>query len=179
MEKRRLPEWVIGCVVLFVAVPILFIVALLLPEPPGEHSPQSEILQSNVAAQILAWSDSEADTLDLAKLEGLKGFDHVCYVWQYQPLRRIEERVGPIDKYYSRYSYHYVPENWVALIGVRDRTAHVARIRIGNFSIGGSTLKGCAPVRSAMLKKDPVSTESNVLALLIDRQLPPPGYERK
>ena len=175
--RWRLPGRVIGCAMLIVAVPILCITILLLPEARGQVSPESEKLQSDVVPQILAWRASNADMLSLGTLEGLKNFDHVCYVWEYQDLGRIEAEVGPIDDYFSEYANSHVPENNVAFIGVRGKSAHVVRIRTKGFSIGRADMKNCAPVRSAILTKDPTSTDSHVLMLLIDRRQAPSGYQ--
>ena len=168
--KRQLPDWLIGIILLVGVVPPVIIVALIFaPEQIRRPSVQSEMLQSTVVPQLLAWGKSDAEQLHLRSLEALQTFDRVCYVWQYQPYRRIEADIGPVKEFSGASAGGHVPENKLAFIAVRGTSAYVAHIQSHSFTIGRANGKNCAALRSAVLVKEANRPRNDVLALLVER----------
>ena len=172
----RLPDWVIGIVLLVVVVPLALILALgalfLIPAQISQQSPQSKMLQVSVVPQVLAWGKSDYDALSLKRVQGLQAFDHVCYVWQYMPYDTIEAEIGPIERFFGAYEGGHLPENRTAFIGVRGRSAHVAHIEGDAILIGRGGMRNCAAVSRAFLVKEELERPyptPQILAVLVEK----------
>lgn len=171
----RLPDWVIGIILLVFVVPTAILLGIavlfLAPQQISRQSPQSKQLQSTVVPQLLAWGKSESNELRLNRLKALQAFDHVCYVWQYMPYDTIEAEIGPVEDFFGAYG-GYLPENRTAFIGVRGSSAHVAHIRGDTFLIGRGGMRNCAAVPRAFLVKEKLERPyptPQVLAVLVEK----------
>jgi len=130
------------------------------------QSAESEELRTKVIPQLVAWAKSDSEQLNLGTLKTLRGFDYICYVWEYQKYRKIEGLVGPIQRYFGANAGTLVPESQIAIIAVRGEHAHVAHMDYGQFSIGRGGDKNCVALKHARLVKEPSEPGGHVLARL-------------
>ena len=132
----------------------------------GAASPESKRLEREVVPRLVAWERSKSQELELKSLAALQGFDYLCVMWQYRPYDTIEEEIGPVDVYRGTKAGFSVPENELALIGVRSGVAYVAHMRAGDFTMGGGGRHWCAPLKDARFVRRPTPVGGEILAVL-------------
>lgn len=138
---------------------------------PRDKSLESELLRTAIVPQVLAWSKSDSKKLYLNDLSALQEFDHICFVWEYQDYKSIEEVLGPIKSYSGTY-LGMVPENKVAVVGVIGQSAHASHLASNVFNIVG---KKCAALGRASLIKS--NRNGTTRIILEDRDANPDNIE--
>jgi len=126
---------------------------------PRNRSPESRLLQSKIVPAIVQWSKGDAPRMKLSEIPEVRSFDYICVVPEYKNHSIIENEVPEVSEYKGITGSH-VPEMKLALIGVRNGTAHVGYISLYDLSLQIAP-KTCRQSQSAIflrLQRDRSST---------------------
>lgn len=121
---------------------------------PSGPSEETAFLDREVIPQIVKWASGTAETFPFSDFARSRGYDKVCLLDQYWPLRMIGKGFGPIDDYHSTFG-NSVPENFVALVAIRKGVAHAALVDSTKISLGVVPAKLCGSAVKTVLRREP------------------------
>ncbi|HYW17668.1 MAG TPA: hypothetical protein VE891_16125 [Allosphingosinicella sp.] len=114
-------------------------------------SEETAYLDREVIPQIIKWR-AGTESFSFARFAKLRNYEKICLLGQYGSLDMIGREVEPLDSYYSTFGA-YVPENFIAVVAIRNRTAHAALLELGTFDIGIVPAKRCGNAEKTVLRR--------------------------
>lgn len=125
---------------------------LLLGCDATRPSEETQYLEQKVVPKIETWDEGNSETFSFAFAAEERRYDILCIIPQYWSLDSIEKVSGrKIKKYYSTFG-NSIPENYGALVVVRNGNAHAALIDMRKIGLGASGDK-CLPAPRAKLRR--------------------------
>lgn len=119
---------------------------------PVQHSPESRYLSEELLPEMIRWNRSSSPRMVLGSRLSSKGFDYLCVVGEYRGLGEIKDSVRGVTRWKGA-DDPMVPENMIAIIGVKGPVGHVALVPYSAIEMY-SKPKHCAHARAAVLTRE-------------------------
>lgn len=115
-------------------------------------SAESQYLEKTVVPKIELWVKGNSETFPFAFAAAERHYDKICLLPQYWSLNSLKKLADePIQRYHSSFG-NSVPENYGALVAVKDGNAHAALIHLQKIGLGTRS-DGCLSAPQAQLRR--------------------------
>jgi hypothetical protein len=119
----------------------------------AEPSAETQYLETMVVPKIELWAKDNSELFPFAFTTRERSYDKVCLVPGYWGLASLEKLADePIKRYHSSFG-DSVPENFAAVVALKDGNAHAALIRSRRIGLGAAPGKYCVPATHARLRR--------------------------
>lgn len=115
-------------------------------------SADTQYLEKTVVPKIEVWAKSNSETFPFAFAAAERHYDKICLLPQYWSLSSLEKLADePIQRYHSSFG-NSVPENYGALVVLREGNAHATLIHLRKIGLGTRRHK-CLSAPQAKLRR--------------------------
>lgn len=115
-------------------------------------STETQYLEKTVVPKIEDWAEGSSEIFPLSFAAIERHYDKLCLLPQYWSLESIEKLTDePIQRHHSSFG-NSVPENYGALVAVKDGNVHAALIHLRKIGLGARRDK-CLSANQAQLRR--------------------------
>jgi hypothetical protein len=102
---------------------------------------------------MIEWGKSKSEVLSLGPILASQGFEKICTVAEYGRVAKLETEVPGISTYRGSVG-KAVPENRIAIIGIKGDSAHVAYVLTSELTLRNKRPL-CSGINRAVVRRLP------------------------